>query len=367
MLPMPATTRWSRSAALIGVRLPASACRQRRPVEVGSERLGPQPCQQLVAGQLVVRLRAIRPKRRASLKRTVTPSSAKKTTWSWASSSGSPWPTSIRPVMPRWQISTWSSSKCIRMNLARRPIRSKRRPGEALAEARRAAECADPAGAAAGAAGGGPAARPQGRGRRFRLRAVPAWRRQRSVSRGLRAMFAAMDEPKAWFGFRRVEAGEKPALVRGVFERVAGRYDLMNDLMSGGIHRLWKAAMIDRLAPRPGELLLDVAGGTGDIAFRFLGRAGPGASAIVCDLTPAMLERRPRPGHRSRHRCGDRLGRGRCRGPAARRPQRRRLYDRLRPAQCHRHRSSAGRGAARAEAGRTVSFASNSARSCCRP
>jgi demethylmenaquinone methyltransferase / 2-methoxy-6-polyprenyl-1,4-benzoquinol methylase len=102
-------------------------------------------------------------------------------------------------------------------------------------------------------------------------------------------MFAAMDEHKAWFGFRRVEAGEKPALVRGVFERVAGRYDLMNDLMSGGVHRLWKASLIDRLAPRPGELLLDVAGGTGDIAFRFLGRAGPGASAIVCDLTPAML------------------------------------------------------------------------------
>lgn len=102
-------------------------------------------------------------------------------------------------------------------------------------------------------------------------------------------MFAAMDEPKAWFGFRRVEAMEKPALVRGVFERVAGRYDLMNDLMSGGVHRLWKAALIDRLAPRPGELLLDAAGGTGDIAFRFLGRAGVGARAVVCDLTPAML------------------------------------------------------------------------------
>src|SRR5271154_2614839 len=102
-------------------------------------------------------------------------------------------------------------------------------------------------------------------------------------------MFAAMDEPKAWFGFRRVEAEEKPALVRGVFERVAGRYDLMNDLMSGGIHRLWKAAMIDWLAPRPGELLLDVAGGTGDIAQRFLKRAGEGARVVVCDLTPAMI------------------------------------------------------------------------------
>jgi len=102
-------------------------------------------------------------------------------------------------------------------------------------------------------------------------------------------MFAAMDEGRAWFGFRRVDPEEKPALVRGVFERVAGRYDLMNDLMSGGIHRLWKAAMMDWLAPRPGQLLLDVAGGTGDIARRFLARAGEGARVIVCDLTPAML------------------------------------------------------------------------------
>jgi demethylmenaquinone methyltransferase / 2-methoxy-6-polyprenyl-1,4-benzoquinol methylase len=102
-------------------------------------------------------------------------------------------------------------------------------------------------------------------------------------------MFAAMEEGKAWFGFRRVEAEEKPALVRGVFERVASRYDLMNDLMSGGIHRLWKAELIDWLNPRPGELLLDVAGGTGDIAFRYLERTEKQAGVIVCDLTPAML------------------------------------------------------------------------------
>src|SRR6266481_4699516 len=102
-------------------------------------------------------------------------------------------------------------------------------------------------------------------------------------------MFAAMDDDKAWFGFRRIEAAEKPALVRGVFERVAGRYDLMNDLMSGGIHRLWKADLIDWLNPQPGEVVLDVAGGTGDIAFRYLRRAGKEAGAIVCDLTPAML------------------------------------------------------------------------------
>ena len=96
----------------------------------------------------------------------------------------------------------------------------------------------------------------------------------------------------AWFGFRAVAAGEKASLVRAVFDSVADRYDLMNDLMSGGIHRLWKAAMIDRLAPRPGQRLIDVAGGTGDIAFRFLERAGGpgrGTRAVVCDLTPAML------------------------------------------------------------------------------
>jgi demethylmenaquinone methyltransferase/2-methoxy-6-polyprenyl-1,4-benzoquinol methylase len=99
----------------------------------------------------------------------------------------------------------------------------------------------------------------------------------------------AMEGEKAWFGYRRVETAEKPRLVRDIFERVAGRYDLMNDLMSGGIHRLWKAAMIDWLAPRPGQVLLDVAGGTGDIARRFLARAGGGARVVVCDLTPAML------------------------------------------------------------------------------
>ena len=102
-------------------------------------------------------------------------------------------------------------------------------------------------------------------------------------------MFPAMESDKAWFGFQQVETSEKPHLVRDVFERVAGRYDLMNDLMSGGIHRLWKGALIDWLAPRPGQLLLDVAGGTGDIAQRFLARTGASGRVVVCDLTPAML------------------------------------------------------------------------------
>lgn len=90
------------------------------------------------------------------------------------------------------------------------------------------------------------------------------------------------------FGAQQVPEDDKASLVRGVFTSVASRYDIMNDLMSAGIHRVWKDAMMDWLAPRSGQRLLDVAGGTGDIAFRFLGRA-PGASAVVCDLTESML------------------------------------------------------------------------------
>jgi demethylmenaquinone methyltransferase/2-methoxy-6-polyprenyl-1,4-benzoquinol methylase len=77
-------------------------------------------------------------------------------------------------------------------------------------------------------------------------------------------------------------------MVHGVFTRVASKYDVMNDAMSFGIHRIWKDAMMDWLAPRPGQKLLDVAGGTGDVAFRFLKRA-PGAQATVCDMTESML------------------------------------------------------------------------------
>ena len=97
----------------------------------------------------------------------------------------------------------------------------------------------------------------------------------------------------AHFGFRAVRPEDKASMVRAVFDGVATRYDLMNDLMSGGVHRLWKAAMIDRLGPRPGMHLIDVAGGTGDIAFRFLGRVGgasPPARVTVCDASSAMLE-----------------------------------------------------------------------------
>jgi len=101
-----------------------------------------------------------------------------------------------------------------------------------------------------------------------------------------------LPEGQTDFGFRRVPEAEKAPLVRGVFDRVARRYDLMNDLMSGGIHRWWKAEMIAWLAPRPEQVLLDVAGGTGDIASRALQRLDPrkGGRVIVCDVNRQMLE-----------------------------------------------------------------------------
>src|SRR3569833_415127 len=100
-----------------------------------------------------------------------------------------------------------------------------------------------------------------------------------------------MTGPAATFGFRDVDPNEKPGLVRGVFDRVARRYDLMNDLMSGGVHRLWKDAVAARLNPQPGETIVDCAGGTGDMARRFsrmarraqARRGGPDARVVVGD------------------------------------------------------------------------------------
>jgi demethylmenaquinone methyltransferase/2-methoxy-6-polyprenyl-1,4-benzoquinol methylase len=94
----------------------------------------------------------------------------------------------------------------------------------------------------------------------------------------------------ASFGFRQIPADAKAPMVRRVFDAVADRYDLMNDLMSAGVHRLWKASLIAELAPRAGEIVLDVAGGTGDVA-RAIVEAAPGARAIVCDINAAMVAR----------------------------------------------------------------------------
>jgi demethylmenaquinone methyltransferase/2-methoxy-6-polyprenyl-1,4-benzoquinol methylase len=100
-------------------------------------------------------------------------------------------------------------------------------------------------------------------------------------------------EGLASFGYRDVPKGEKAGLVREVFESVAPRYDLMNDLMSAGVHRLWKNTLVDVVNPRPSEKLLDVAGGTGDIAFRLVKRVmekgGEPADVTVCDINAAML------------------------------------------------------------------------------
>ena len=95
------------------------------------------------------------------------------------------------------------------------------------------------------------------------------------------------------FGYRDVGPEEKPALVRGVFSSVARRYDLMNDLMSFRVHRLWKDEFVAWLDPRPGIQVLDVAGGTGDVAMRIgrrVRRKGGEAAITVCDANLAMLE-----------------------------------------------------------------------------
>jgi demethylmenaquinone methyltransferase/2-methoxy-6-polyprenyl-1,4-benzoquinol methylase len=105
------------------------------------------------------------------------------------------------------------------------------------------------------------------------------------------------DERQSSFGFRDVGAREKVALVRGVFDRVASRYDLMNDLMSGGAHRLWKDAAAARLNPQPGETIVDCAGGTGDMARRFarlsrkakMRRGGGDARILVIDYNAEMV------------------------------------------------------------------------------
>ncbi len=101
------------------------------------------------------------------------------------------------------------------------------------------------------------------------------------------------------FGYEDVSEAEKVARVKGVFRSVASQYDLMNDLMSAGVHRLWKHDTISKINPQPGERLIDVAGGTGDLAKAFIERADsvarrrgvtPDATSIVCDINDAMLD-----------------------------------------------------------------------------
>jgi len=89
------------------------------------------------------------------------------------------------------------------------------------------------------------------------------------------------------FGFRQVSRAEKAGLVRRVFDSVAPRYDLMNDLMSLGVHRVWKRIFVSDLGPRPQHRLLDLAGGTGDVTFGWLAKGG--GSAILSDINASML------------------------------------------------------------------------------
>jgi len=92
------------------------------------------------------------------------------------------------------------------------------------------------------------------------------------------------------FGFQKVGSAEKAGRVGGVFSSVAARYDLMNDLMSGGLHRLWKAFAVSQSGVREGQRVLDVAGGSGDLAFEFARRAGAGGEVWLTDINRAMLE-----------------------------------------------------------------------------
>ncbi|QUD86292.1 bifunctional demethylmenaquinone methyltransferase/2-methoxy-6-polyprenyl-1,4-benzoquinol methylase UbiE [Phenylobacterium montanum] len=106
-----------------------------------------------------------------------------------------------------------------------------------------------------------------------------------------------MSSTTASFGFKDVDPAEKPRLVRGVFDRVASRYDLMNDLMSAGVHRIWKDMTAARMNPQPGEVIVDCAGGTGDMAMRYakmaraaqVRRGGEDARILVVDYNAEMI------------------------------------------------------------------------------
>ncbi len=92
------------------------------------------------------------------------------------------------------------------------------------------------------------------------------------------------------FGYQTVATEDKADLVRGVFDSVASRYDIMNDLMSAGLHRLWKRFTIDQAAVRPGDVVLDLAGGTGDLARAFAKKVGPEGRVVLADINAAMLQ-----------------------------------------------------------------------------
>jgi demethylmenaquinone methyltransferase/2-methoxy-6-polyprenyl-1,4-benzoquinol methylase len=102
---------------------------------------------------------------------------------------------------------------------------------------------------------------------------------------------ATEDDDLTHFGYQQVPAGEKAGKVREVFDSVADRYDVMNDLMSGGLHRLWKRFTMDVAALRPGQHMLDVASGSGDLALKALRRVGPEGRVVMSDINARMVAR----------------------------------------------------------------------------
>lgn len=100
----------------------------------------------------------------------------------------------------------------------------------------------------------------------------------------------AMSEESTHFGYEKVAPGDKARRVKGVFDSVAHRYDLMNDLMSGGLHRLWKWFTIEQAAVRRGQTVLDLAGGTGDLARKLASRVGSSGHVVLADINTSMLK-----------------------------------------------------------------------------
>src|SRR5215469_16567314 len=141
------------------------------------------------------------------------------------------------------------------------------------------------------------------------------------------------------FGYKTVDLDAKQGMVDDVFRSVARRYDLMNDLMSGGLHRAWKDALVTAINPPRSERafrLIDVAGGTGDVAFRVADAGGAETHVTVCDINPDMLAV-----GRARARRARGVRRGQCRDPPVSGQELRRLCDRVRHPQCAAHRGGA--------------------------
>ncbi len=191
--------------------------------------------------------------------------------------------TTMRPDMPRWISTDQPLSSRIRMYFARRrklvtraPVRSRHQArGQGPAHIRPAGDRAQQ----------NPSLEPQpaGLASRSRLRGVPA-------SAGFQAIHRDHERQSRndrRFRLPTVDPAEKAGMVRAVFDSVAPRYDLMNDLMSLGIHRVWKQIFISDLQPRPQHTLLDLAGGTGDISFGWLKRGG--GPVFLTDINRSML------------------------------------------------------------------------------